>query len=370
MSTLIQFKQQSLLGVPRQQLEEIFEQMGSKPFHARQVMQWMYQRGEADIEQMTDLSKSLREKLQNRTTIPQLKLLSEHQSPDDTIKWLFDVDGGQAIETVFIPEKKRGTLCVSSQVGCALDCSFCATGAQGFNRNLSAAEIIGQVWHAETTLRNRFEVDSAISNVVFMGMGEPLANYRNVLPALKILTDEFGFGLSKRRVTVSTSGIVPTIEQLQNDHPVALAVSLHAPDNELRDQLVPINRRYSIEQLLAACWQYAQALRRTIFFEYVMLAGVNDSVEHAQKLAALLRDRPAKINLIPFNPYPGGRYQSSSYEQIVNFQKVLLNAGLRTMIRRTRGSEVAAACGQLAGRVENKVLKPLGKKHALSHTEQ
>ncbi|MBT8132572.1 MAG: 23S rRNA (adenine(2503)-C(2))-methyltransferase RlmN, partial [Gammaproteobacteria bacterium] len=284
-------------------------------------------------------------------------------SSDGTRKWLLAAQGGQAIEMVFIPETDRGTLCVSSQVGCALDCSFCATGAQGFNRNLETSEIIGQLLLAQRALRKNDD-ERPISNVVFMGMGEPLANYRAVVPAIKLMLDSYGFELSRRRVTLSTSGLVPQIRRLQDECNVALAVSLHAPNDELRDQLVPINRRHPIAELLDACWDYAGSNGRYITFEYVMLKGVNDSPAQARQLAELLRGRPAKVNLIPFNPYPGGRYKRTAGADIYEFQSILHRQGLRTMTRRPRGDDIDAACGQLAGQVENRVTSPLHAKHA------
>ncbi|MDH3589820.1 MAG: 23S rRNA (adenine(2503)-C(2))-methyltransferase RlmN [Gammaproteobacteria bacterium] len=351
-----------LLGMTRGQLEGWLATRGAKPFHARQMMKWIYRRGVDSFESMTDLSKKLREELTETASIRLPHVLKESVSSDGTRKWLLAADGGQAIEMVFIPEPDRGTLCVSSQVGCVLDCSFCATGAQGFNRNLSTAEIVGQLLLAHRVLGDGSEGDRPVSNVVFMGMGEPLANYRNVVPAIRLMLDEYGFELSRRRVTLSTSGLVPQMRQLAEDCNVALAVSLHAPDDDLRDQLVPINRRHPIAELLDACWAYAGDSGRHITFEYVMLAGVNDSAAQAKKLAWLLRNRPAKVNLIPFNPYPGGRYKRSSEAAIAEFQSILHHTGLRTMTRRPRGDDIAAACGQLAGQVENLITSPLHAK--------
>jgi len=308
----------NLLGMPQGELEALFSEFGEKPFHARQLMRWVYQRGVTDFDDMTDLSKSLRSKLHENTTIGLPQVLSQHDSSDGTIKWLFESGFGQAVEAVFIPEDDRGTLCISSQVGCALDCTFCATGAQGFNRNLTAAEIIGQVWHANNVLprRDNDDADYAVTNVVFMGMGEPLANFRSVVPAIEVLISDLAFGISRRRVTVSTSGLVPTLERLGDECNVSLAVSLHAPNNELRDKLVPINKMHPIENLLDACWRYAEKrANRFITFEYVMLDGVNDSIAHADELlgegiSSLLlvpletRGKPIGIlSLFTNNPY-------------------------------------------------------------------
>ncbi|MBT8100421.1 MAG: 23S rRNA (adenine(2503)-C(2))-methyltransferase RlmN, partial [Gammaproteobacteria bacterium] len=296
----------NLLGLPPGELEQYFVEHGEKPFRARQILKWIYQQGVIDFDPMTDLSKALREKLAATACIEMPVEQARHDSSDGTVKWLFSSGSGQAVETVFIPEPSRGTLCISSQVGCALDCAFCATGAQGFNRNLSVAEIIGQVWHANQALPPRKNGEPAVSNVVFMGMGEPLANYRNVVPVLELLTSDWGYGLSRRRVTVSTSGIVPHIDKLADDCNVALAVSLHAPNNELRNRLVPINKLHPIAELLDACWRYAaKHSNRFITFEYVMLRDVNDSLQHADELVSLLQGKPAKVNLIPFNPFDG-----------------------------------------------------------------
>jgi 23S rRNA (adenine2503-C2)-methyltransferase len=288
---------------------------------------------------------------------------ARHNSKDGCIKWLFSSGSGQAVETVFIPESDRGTLCISSQVGCALDCSFCATGAQGFNRNLSSAEIIGQVRHAIRELPRRSNGEPAVTNVVFMGMGEPLANYRNVVSVLELLVSDWSYGMSRRRVTVSTSGIVPHINKLADDCNVALAVSLHASTDDLRDQIVPINKLHPINTLLEACWQYAEKRsKRFITFEYVMLRGVNDSIAHANQLANLLKDKPAKVNLIPFNPFFGTEFKRSSVETIRHFQDRLRQRGLIATTRKTRGDDIDAACGQLAGKVSDRIKKPLGKK--------
>jgi 23S rRNA (adenine2503-C2)-methyltransferase len=349
--------------MPRAALEAWFAEMGEKPFHGRQVMRWMHERGVDNFDQMTDISKSLRARLNERAAVTVPPVISDRTATDGTRKWLFDVGAGQAVETVYIPEPKRGTLCISSQVGCALDCSFCATGAQGFNRNLTTAEIIAQVFHAARTLHDPNATRRAVTNVVFMGMGEPLANYREVLPALNILQDDFGYALSRRRVTVSTSGLVPQIDKMAEQANVALAVSLHAPTDELRNELVPINHRHNIKTLLDACWRYAKNTgAQSITFEYTLLEGVNDSVEHATKLAALLRHRPAKVNLIPFNPFPGTRYTRSGDAAIKRFNDTLHRRGIRTMVRRTRGDDIDAACGQLAGQVADRTRVRLGSR--------
>jgi 23S rRNA (adenine2503-C2)-methyltransferase len=353
----------NLLGMPRKSMEAFFADLGEKPFHARQVMRWIYRRGESDFEAMTDLSKSLRRRLGEHAEVSAPPVRSEHTARDETRKWLFDV-GGQGVETVFIPEPARRTLCISSQVGCALDCSFCATGAQGFNRNLTTAEIVGQVWHAQREMRPDFAHDERpVTNVVLMGMGEPLANYRNVLPALEIMLDPMGLDVSRRRLTLSTSGLVPMIRRLGEDCNVALAVSLHAPDDALRNELVPINKVHPIAELLEACWHYADAQTgRHITFEYVMLDGVNDSIGHARELVRLLRRRPAKVNLIPFNPFPGTEYRRSPDQRVRAFRDHLLAASVTATIRRTRGDDIDAACGQLAGEVRDRMTVRLGAK--------
>lgn len=353
----------NLLDMPLPALEAWFSERGHKPFHARQLMRWIYHRDVDDFDQMTDLSRALRSELRAGATVELPQVLTQKVSSDGTRKWLLAAGGGQAVETVFIPEEGRGTLCVSSQVGCVLDCAFCATGAQGFNRNLSTAEIVGQVLLARRALTSDAQT-RPITNVVMMGMGEPLANYRAVVPAMQIMLDSHAFEMSRRRVTLSTSGLVPQIRRLATDCNVALAVSLHAPNDELRDRLVPINRMHPIAELLGACWDYAASNGRHITFEYVMLDGVNDSTALAHQLAQLLRDRPAKVNLIPFNPYPGGVFARPKADRIQRFQDVLHNAGLRTMTRRPRGDDIAAACGQLAGQVDNLVTSPLHAKRA------
>jgi 23S rRNA (adenine2503-C2)-methyltransferase len=347
----------NLLGLPNAELVEFFAGLGEKPFRARQLMQWMYQRRVLDFDAMTNLSRDLRGRLNSAACLDLPDVLRREDSGDGTRKWLIDVGGGQAVEAVFIPEPNRGTLCISSQAGCAIDCAFCATGQQGFNRNLTAQEILGQVLIASK------ELPSDITNVVFMGMGEPLANYDNVLRAVRILVDDFGFGLSRRRVTISTSGLVPQLLRLARDCNVALAVSLHGTTDELRNRLVPINRVHPIDKLLDACWQYAQVLAsRQVTFEYVMLADVNDSAADARRLVKLLRNRPAKVNLIPFNPFPGAGFTCSSPEAISGFTQILRDNGIVATIRRARGDDIAAACGQLAGRVNDRRKVRLGEK--------
>jgi len=349
----------NLIGLAPEALAEFFEGLGQKPYRARQIMGWVYRRGVLDFRGMTDLSLQLRDQLRAVATLTVPEVIRVEDSQDGTRKWVLDVGAGQAVETVFIPEPNRTTLCISSQAGCALDCSFCATGRRGFNRNLTAAEILGQVLVANQALGP----DTPVTNVVFMGMGEPLANYRNVVPVAKLLIDDCAFGLSRRRVTISTVGLVPQLHRLAEDCNVALAVSLHAPTDALRDQLVPINRRHPIRELLAACWCYAECLAsRQVTFEYVMLRGVNDSHRDAELLAGLLRDRPAKVNLIPFNSFPDTDYQCSAPEVIDEFCGILRSAGIVATIRRTRGDDIAAACGQLAGRVKDRMRVRLGEK--------
>ena len=359
----------NLLGYTQDALIDFFAELDEKPFRARQVLQWIHQRDTESFDAMTDLSKDLRAQLGKIATIRLPEIISEQTSADGTMKWLFESGGGQAVESVFIPEPGRGTLCISSQVGCALDCAFCATGAQGFNRNLSCDEIIGQVAHANRHLPLRPNGEPAVTNVVFMGMGEPLANYRNLLPALDLLISDYAYGLSRRRITVSTSGLVPQIEKLGDDCNVSLAVSLHAPNNTLRNRLVPINRIHPIEELLDACWRYAaKRANRFITFEYVMLRGVNDDLGCADELVALLRNHPAKVNLIPFNPFAGNDFRRSAAATIGHFQDRLREQGLIATTRRTRGDDIDAACGQLAGKVHDRVrvrMREKGRRTAL-----
>ena len=366
----------NLLDFDAEGLAGFCMEIGEKPFRARQLLRWIHQSGEADFSSMSDLAKMLREKLAATAVVEPPRVISDHIATDGTRKWLLSVGVGNGIEMVFIPESNRGTLCISSQVGCALACTFCSTGKQGFNRNLTVAEIIGQLWWANKALREESGIECAlepespvnkrevirspghsriISNVVFMGMGEPLANFENVATALNLMLDDNAYGLSRRRVTVSTSGLVPAMDRLRERCPVALAVSLHAPNDALRDQLVPINRKYPIKELLAACQRYLQSAPRDfITFEYVMLDGVNDSVSHARELVQLVQDTPCKFNLIPFNPFPNSGYKRSSPETVRIFRDVLMQAGLVTTVRKTRGDDIAAACGQLAGQVLDK----------------
>ncbi len=345
----------NLLGLDQEGLKAFCAGLGEKPYRARQLLRWIHQAGVDRFDAMTDMSKPLRARLEGCARVIAPRVIRDTTAEDGTRKWLLDVGTGNAIETVFIPEENRGTLCVSSQAGCALECSFCATGAQGFNRNLAAEEIIGQLWWANRCLNQGAGAERPISNVVMMGMGEPLANFDNVVAALRLMLDDFAYGLSRRRVTVSTAGLVPAIDRLREACPVALAVSLHAPSDALRDSLVPINRKYPIRELLAACARYVEkAPRELVMFEYVMLSGVNDSVNQARELAALVRDVPCKINLIPFNPYPGGRYVRSAPDVISRFRDALLQAGLVATIRKTRGDDIEAACGQLAGQVQDR----------------
>ena len=338
----------NLLGMSRDQLERYFSSLGEKPFRARQLLQWIHQRGVTDFALMTDLSQKLRERLFEAAEIRPPEILSEQVSSDGTIKWLLALPGGNAVETVFIPEPDRATLCISSQVGCMLNCTFCSTAMQGFSRNLSAAEIIGQVW-----LADRRTGDRRISNVVLMGMGEPLLNLDQVGPALQLLREDLAYGLAARRVTVSTSGVIPGIDALHDWPPIALAVSLHAPTDEARNRLVPLNRKYPIAELMAACKRYLArcGTRQSITFEYTMIDGVNDSSETARRLRRLLSDLPAKVNLIPFNPFPGTPFRCSSSDNMLKFQEILRAGGLIATVRRTRGDDIDAACGQLVGKV-------------------
>jgi 23S rRNA (adenine2503-C2)-methyltransferase len=359
----------NLLGLPRPELEAFVAELGSKPFRARQLMNWVYKRGAGSFANMTDLAKDFRTQLSERAEIRTPEIVTTHKSADDTCKWVLRADSSQAFEMVFIPEPDRGTLCISSQVGCALDCAFCSTAQQGFNRNLTAAEIVGQVLLAKRELAEFEDSKQAagdrrvVTNVVLMGMGEPLANFRNVVPALRILLDDYGFDLSRRRVTLSTSGLVPQIYKLAEETNVALAVSLHAPDDELRNELVPINRKHPIAELLEACWHYNDEQNgRSVTFEYVMLDGVNDSPAQARALAQLLKGHPAKVNLIPFNPFPGTRYARSPLPVIQRFRDELIQRGVLATVRRTRGDDIDAACGQLAGRVIDRTTARLGNK--------
>jgi 23S rRNA (adenine2503-C2)-methyltransferase len=363
----------NLLNFEQQQLAVLFaEEMGEKPFRAKQVYRWLHQKGATNFEVMSDIARSLQTKLLDKFSITGLPVATEHVSADGTVKWLFDVGQGNAVESVFIPEANRGTLCVSSQAGCAVNCRFCSTGTQGFNRNLSTAEIIAQLWFSEFELRRRAALrdpkaaeERVISNVVMMGMGEPLLNYDNLVPALKMMLDDNAYGLSRRRVTVSTSGVVPMIDRLSKDCPTALAVSLHAPTDTLRDELVPLNKKYPIAELMAACVRYLDhAPRDFITFEYCMLDGVNDSVAQAKELVALVQNRvPCKFNLIPFNPFPASGLKRSNDVQIKAFAQVLVDAGLVTTVRKTRGDDIDAACGQLAGEVQDRTNRERRMQH-------
>jgi 23S rRNA (adenine2503-C2)-methyltransferase len=359
----------NLLDLTLPQLTAWVAAQGEKAFRAKQLFQWVHQRGVADFGAMTDLAKSLREKLHAHAEVRAPSILSEHRSADGTVKWLFDVGIGNGVETVFIPEDDRGTLCVSSQVGCALDCKFCSTGRQGFNRDLSVGEIVGQLWLANKRLAElRAEGHSsrlapeassspkAVTNVVMMGMGEPLNNFTPVTDAMEVMLDDHAYGLSRRRVTLSTSGVVPHIRKLKERLPVALAVSLHAPNDEIRSRIMPINDAYPIATLLEACRDYLKAAPRDfITFEYVMLKGVNDAPDHAKELVRTLAGTPAKVNLIPFNPFPESGFEKTEPDRVRLFQKVLLDAGIVATVRKTRGDDIDAACGQLAGKVVNRM---------------
>lgn len=365
----------NLLDFDLNGLAAFCERLGEKRFRATQLFRWIHQRGASEFDQMSDLAKSLREKLKTCATIQALPVISEHQSSDGTVKWLFDVGVGNAVEAVYIPEDDRGTLCVSSQAGCAVGCRFCSTGHQGFSRNLTTAEIVAQLWFAEHTLRERLKTtDRVISNVVMMGMGEPLQNYSALVPALRVMLDDHGYGMSRRRVTVSTSGVVPMMDRLAMDCPVALAVSLHAPNDPLRDDLVPLNRKYPIDELMEACNRYLEhAPRDFITFEYCMLDGVNDRPEHARQLVDLVRRHArsgvwCKFNLIPFNPFPASGLLRSGAPQVAAFAKILSEAGIVTTVRKTRGDDIDAACGQLAGEVQDRtrVVERMAKRRTIA----
>jgi len=345
----------NLLDFDRHGMRDFFAGLGEKPYRADQVMKWIYHRLESDFGAMTDLGKSLREKLPEVAVVGAPKALLDKASSDGTRKWLLGMDAGNAVETVYIPEPTRGTLCVSSQIGCGLNCRFCSTGTQGFNRNLAASEIIGQVWHAAKQLGNVTHQQRRITNVVMMGMGEPLLNFDNVVKAMSLMRDDLGFGLASKRVTLSTAGVVPMIDKLGEVADVSLAVSLHAPNDELRTQLVPLNKRWGIDDLLDACARYAaRKPRATITFEYTLMKGINDTPVLAKQLVKLMRRLPAKVNLIPFNPFPGTQYERSDETVIRDFQTILLNAGVQAMVRRTRGEDIDAACGQLKGKVADR----------------
>ena len=345
----------NLMDLDEAGLRAFFESIGEKPFRATQILKWVYHHGVTDFEAMTDLGLALRSRLGSMAEIRPPEILSEQRSVDGTVKWLMGMGGVNAVETVFIPESGRGTLCVSSQVGCALNCSFCSTGAQGFSRNLTTGEIIGQVWQAAQALGHERNGERRITNVVMMGMGEPLLNLDAVAPALSLMRDDLGFGLAARRVTVSTAGLVPGIAALKDSVDVALAVSLHAPDDDLRDELVPLNRKYPIAVLMDACREFlAGQHKRTVTFEYTLMDGVNDHPDQARRLVKLLRRLPSKLNLIPFNPFPGTEYRCSSPERIAEFQDIVMRGGLIATVRKTRGDDIDAACGQLVGRVKDR----------------
>ncbi len=355
----------NLLDLDPAQLVAYCSELGEKPFRAKQLQRWIHQFGASDFDAMTDLAKSLRDKLKTRAMIAAPAVISDHTSTDGTRKWLLDVGQGNAVETVFIPEENRGTLCISTQAGCAVNCRFCSTGKQGFSRNLAVGEIIGQLWMAEFALRKSKGIEPGpkgerqITNVVMMGMGEPLLNFEPTVTALKLMLDDNAYGLSRRRVTVSTSGVVPMIDRLAQECPVALAVSLHASNNALRDGLVPLNKKYPLADLMAACKRYLEfAPRDFITFEYCMLDGVNDADENARELVALVRDGanpvPCKFNLIPFNPFPESGLKRSNNARIKAFAQILMDAGIVTTIRKTRGDDIDAACGQLAGEVQDR----------------
>lgn len=346
----------NLLGLDRAGLEAFFETIGEKKFRASQLMKWIHQLGVVDFREMNNLSKDLREQLAETSCISNLEVAQDLLSKDGTRKWLLRLHDGNHIEAVFIPENDRGTLCVSSQVGCALDCSFCSTGRQGFNRNLSSAEIISQVWLASQLLDEEKKPGRKITNVVMMGMGEPLLNFDNLVIAVRIMMDDFAYGLSKRRVTVSTAGVVPAMDRLGDILDMRLAVSLHASNDALRDELVPVNKKYPLKELMSACRRFIdkQNSRSRITFEYVLLEGVNDKPEHARELVKLLKGIPTLMNLIPFNPFQGSGYRTSSKQVVSRFSEILHNAGMTTVVRKTRGDDIDAACGQLAGKIEDK----------------
>lgn len=346
----------NLLDLDRQGLEDYFSELGEKSFRASQVVQWIHQKGVTDFQQMSNLSQAMRDHLQNHAVIHMPEVVYDATSTDGTRKWLLQLDDGNRIETVYIPEDDRGTLCVSSQVGCALDCSFCSTGRRGFNRNLSTAEIISQVLLATRLIDEEKKPGRKVTNVVLMGMGEPLLNFDNVVRAVRIMMDDFAYGLSKRRVTVSTAGVVPAMDRLGDILDMRLAVSLHASDDELRNSLVPLNNKYPLRELMAACRRFIdkQNARSRITFEYVLLDGVNDSDQHAHQLIKLVKGIPTLMNLIPFNPFTGSGYKTSPAKRVERFNKILADAGITTVVRRTRGEDIDAACGQLVGRIEDK----------------
>lgn len=347
----------NLLGLSREKMIDFFAKIGEKPFRAKQVMQWIHQYGVADFDQMTNISKVLREKIKQLAIIQGPEILMQNISSDGTRKWVMRMPGGSSIETVLIPEGDRGTLCISSQIGCSLDCSFCSTGKQGFNRNLSTEEIVGQIWNAIASFENLDRIrDRPVTNVVFMGMGEPLLNFDNVMDAISIMMDDYAYSISKKRLTISTAGVVPAIDRMAQFTDASIAVSLHAPNDELRNQLVPVNKKYPIKVLLASVKGYLDQLsdKRKATIEYTLIAGVNDRKIHAEQLIALLKDLPCKINLIPFNPFPGSGYKKPSSMEVRCFQDWLIEGGYITTVRTTRGDDIDAACGQLVGQVEDR----------------
>ena len=356
----------NLLDLDRSGMERWFASIGEKPFRARQVLHWIHQRGAHDFDAMTDIARSLRTRLAADAEVRTPAIVGDSTSADGTRKWLLKVDGGNAVDSVYIPETGRGTLCISSQAGCTLDCAFCSTGKQGFNRNLTTAEIVSQLWVANRLLGRKQGAARPVTNVVLMGMGEPMLNLDALIPALKVMLDDDAYGLSRRRVTVSTSGVIPGMDRLAEECPVALAVSLHAPDDELRNRIVPINRKYPIRELMRACNRYLErAPRDFITFEYVMLDGVNDSIAHARALLPIAAKVRCKFNLIPFNPFPGSGFQRSSPETIRRFAEILQRAGLTVTTRKTRGDAIDAACGQLAGQVSDRTRRSAGRRGAI-----
>ena len=364
----------NLLGLSRPQMEEFFLAMGEKKFRAQQVLKWIHHHQADSFEQMTDVGKALRQKLSEVAEIRGPEVAHESISRDGTRKWVFELSGGGSVETVFIPDGRRGTLCVSSQVGCAVDCSFCSTGKQGFQRDMTSAEIIGQVWQGSRTFGPRRNLgEHPITNVVMMGMGEPMLNYDNVLTAMRIMKDDLGYGIGKKRITLSTSGHIPRMDQLSQDLDVSLAVSLHAPNDELRNELVPLNRKYPLKELMAACKRYSDNIthrHNTITMEYVMLRDVNDKPEHARQLVKLLNGIPVKVNLIPFNPFPHAGYERSRKSDILEFHKYLNDNGLLTTVRTTRGDDIDAACGQLVGQVQDRTRRSERWKQSIFHRSE
>jgi 23S rRNA (adenine2503-C2)-methyltransferase len=359
----------NLLDLDEQGLQDFFVSIGEKPFRASQVLKWVYHQQVTDFDEMTNLGLNLRQRLQEIAEIRPPEILKQQVSSDGTTKWLLGLPGGNAVETVFIPEPGRGTLCVSSQVGCALNCTFCSTATQGFSRNLSTAEVIGQVWLAARELGHERNGKRRITNVVMMGMGEPLLNFDSVVPAMKLMRDDLGFGLASRRVTLSTAGLVPGIYKLRDSIDVALAVSLHAPVDELRTSLVPLNKKYPIAELMQACRDYvSDRHKRSVTFEYTLMDGINDHPDHARKLVKLLRTVPSKLNLIPFNPFPGARYACSSAERISRFQEIVMKGGLIATVRKTRGEDIDAACGQLVGKVKDRTRRSAQFRAGLAET--